>query len=58
MCNPKRAFLSIFAAIDPDGLLCQSRDMQKWHGTRSNKSISGQGMFDYIRAVEMFSCGW
>lgn len=38
-------------AIDPDGLLCQSRDMQKWHGTRSNKSVSGQGKFYYESTV-------
>lgn len=30
-------------AIDPDGVLCQARDPQGWHGTRSNKSVVGQG---------------
>ena len=32
-----------YVAIDPDGLLCQSRDQQGWHGTRSNKGVCGQG---------------
>lgn len=38
-------------AIDPDGLLCQSRDQQKWHGTRSNKAVFGQGRYYYEATV-------
>ncbi|WAR11422.1 DDX1-like protein, partial [Mya arenaria] len=34
-------------SIDPDGLLCQSRDQQKWHGTRSNKAVVGQDKWGY-----------
>ena len=31
-------------AIDStDGLLCQSRDQQGWHGARANKGVSGGG---------------
>ena len=35
----------LFTAIDPDGLLCQSRDTQSWHGTRSNKAVTGDGKY-------------
>ncbi|XP_052816444.1 ATP-dependent RNA helicase DDX1-like [Mya arenaria] len=38
-------------SIDPDGLLCQSRDQQKWHGTRSNKAVVGQGKYYYEATV-------
>lgn len=38
-------------AIDPDGLLCQSRDTQGWHGTRSNKAVSGDGRYYYEATV-------
>lgn len=30
-------------AIDPEGLLCQARDAQGWHGTRTNKAVVGGG---------------
>lgn len=30
-------------AIDPEGTLCQARDSQNWHGTRSNKAVVGGG---------------
>uniref|UniRef100_A0A2C9M4X1 Uncharacterized protein n=1 Tax=Biomphalaria glabrata TaxID=6526 RepID=A0A2C9M4X1_BIOGL len=29
-------------AIGEDGLLCQARDQQGWHGTRSNKAVFGK----------------
>ncbi|KAL3860216.1 hypothetical protein ACJMK2_010372 [Sinanodonta woodiana] len=38
-------------AIDPEGHLCQSRDPQNWHGTRSNKSVSGDGKYYYEATV-------
>ncbi|XP_067652887.1 ATP-dependent RNA helicase DDX1-like isoform X2 [Haliotis asinina] len=38
-------------AIDPDGVLCQARDPQGWHGTRSNKSVAGQGRYYYEATV-------
>ncbi|XP_052229582.1 ATP-dependent RNA helicase DDX1-like isoform X2 [Dreissena polymorpha] len=38
-------------AIEPDGLLCQSRDQQKWHGTRTNKAVVGQGRYYYEATV-------
>jgi len=34
-----------FVAIDPSGLLCQSRDMNGWHGTRSNRAVFGSGEY-------------
>ncbi|RUS75832.1 hypothetical protein EGW08_016401 [Elysia chlorotica] len=37
-------------AIDPDGLLCQARDPQGWHGTRSNKAVCGKGKY-YFEAI-------
>ena len=33
-----------FPAIDPEGTLCQARDPSSWHGTRSNKAITGKGI--------------
>ncbi|GFS11545.1 ATP-dependent RNA helicase DDX1 [Elysia marginata] len=38
-------------AIDPDGLLCQSRDPQGWHGTRSNKAVCGKGKYYFEATV-------
>ncbi|KAK3772972.1 hypothetical protein RRG08_036306 [Elysia crispata] len=38
-------------AIDPDGLLCQSRDSQGWHGTRSNKAVCGKGKYYFEATV-------
>lgn len=32
-------------AIDPDGLLCQSRDPKSWNGTRCTRGIVGKGLF-------------
>ncbi|KRY09978.1 ATP-dependent RNA helicase DDX1 [Trichinella patagoniensis] len=34
-------------AISPDGLLCQSRDEVKWHGTRATKGVTGKGKYYY-----------
>ncbi|MCP9264293.1 ATP-dependent RNA helicase Ddx1 [Dirofilaria immitis] len=34
-------------AIDPDGLLCQSRDPKAWNGTRCTRGIVGKGKFYY-----------
>ncbi|VDM42307.1 unnamed protein product [Toxocara canis] len=34
-------------AIDPDGLLCQSRDPQKWNGARCNRGVFGKGKYYY-----------
>lgn len=34
----------LLLAIDgEEGVLCQSRDPQGWHGTRSNKGVTGKG---------------
>ncbi len=33
----------IFTAIDTDGLLCQTREHNSWHGTRSTKAVIGRG---------------
>lgn len=38
-------------AIDPDGLLCQARDPQGWHGTRSNKAVCGKGKYYFEATV-------
>lgn len=38
-------------AIDPEGTLCQARDPQGWHGTRSNKSVIGKGKYYYEAEV-------
>ncbi|XP_064640088.1 ATP-dependent RNA helicase DDX1-like isoform X2 [Lineus longissimus] len=38
-------------AIDPEGRLCQSRDQQGWHGTRSNKGVSAGGKYYYEATV-------
>ncbi|XP_005093572.1 ATP-dependent RNA helicase DDX1 [Aplysia californica] len=37
-------------AIDPDGLLCQARDAQGWHGTRASKAVCGKGKY-YFEAI-------
>lgn len=34
-------------AIDGNGLLCQSRDQQGWHGARSSKGVGGSGKYYY-----------
>ncbi|KAK3085895.1 hypothetical protein FSP39_010136 [Pinctada imbricata] len=39
------------AAIDPEGTLCQARDPQGWHGTRSNKAVFGGGKYYYEATV-------
>ncbi|CAC5357532.1 DDX1 [Mytilus coruscus] len=38
-------------AIDPEGSLCQARDPQGWHGTRSNKAVTGKGKYYYEAEV-------
>uniref|UniRef100_F1KXS1 ATP-dependent RNA helicase n=1 Tax=Ascaris suum TaxID=6253 RepID=F1KXS1_ASCSU len=38
-------------AIDPDGLLCQSRDPQKWNGARCNRGVFGKGKYYYEGTV-------
>ncbi|KAL8593075.1 hypothetical protein ACOMHN_018001 [Nucella lapillus] len=38
-------------AIDPEGTLCQARDAQAWHGTRSNKAVVGGGKWYYEGTV-------
>lgn len=38
-------------AIDPDGLLCQSRDPQKWQGARCNRGVFGKGKYYYEGTV-------
>ncbi|ELU11795.1 hypothetical protein CAPTEDRAFT_169026 [Capitella teleta] len=50
-------------AIDADdGLLCQSRDQQVWHGARCNKGVSSKGCRYYfeIRVTDEGLCrvGW
>ncbi|MFH4977914.1 hypothetical protein AB6A40_004623 [Gnathostoma spinigerum] len=34
-------------AIDPNGLLCQSRDPQKWFGARCNHAVFSKGKYYY-----------
>ncbi|KAL5021790.1 hypothetical protein ScPMuIL_000945 [Solemya velum] len=38
-------------AIDPEGLLCQARDSAAWHGTRSNKAVTGKGKWYYEATI-------
>ncbi|CAL1532900.1 unnamed protein product [Lymnaea stagnalis] len=38
-------------AISADGLLCQSRDQQGWHGTRSTKAVYGKGKYYFEGTV-------
>ncbi|VDD90052.1 unnamed protein product [Enterobius vermicularis] len=38
-------------AIDPDGLLCQSREPQKWQGARCNHGVFGKGKYYYEGTV-------
>ncbi|XP_072024560.1 ATP-dependent RNA helicase DDX1-like [Amphiura filiformis] len=38
-------------AIDSDGLLCQTREHNSWHGTRSNKAVIGKGKYYYEATV-------
>uniref|UniRef100_A0A8R1XN51 ATP-dependent RNA helicase n=1 Tax=Onchocerca volvulus TaxID=6282 RepID=A0A8R1XN51_ONCVO len=38
-------------AIDPDGLLCQSRDPKAWNGARCTRGIVGKGKFYYEGTV-------
>ena len=37
-------------AIDPEGMTCQARDANGWHGTRSTRGVSGAGKY-YFEAV-------
>ena len=38
-------------AISPDGLLCQSRDENHWHGCRANKGVINRGKYYYEAVV-------
>ncbi|VDN89967.1 unnamed protein product [Brugia pahangi] len=38
-------------AIDPDGLLCQSRDPKAWNGTRCTRGVVGKGKYYYEGTV-------
>ena len=38
-------------AIDPEGILCQSRDMNQWHGCRATKGVIGKGKYYYEATV-------
>ena len=38
-------------AIDPDGLLCQSREPQKWQGARCNHGVFGKGEHIYKTCI-------
>ncbi|BHF69464.1 ATP-dependent RNA helicase ddx1 [Sparganum proliferum] len=38
-------------AIDPDGLLCQSRDPAGWHGARANRGVRNKGKYYYEAKV-------
>lgn len=48
-------------AIDPEGLLCQSRDENKWHGCRSIKGLINKGKY-YFEAKIIYEglcrVGW
>lgn len=48
-------------AIDPDGVLCQSRDQMGWHGCRSLKGVRGSGKYYYEMTVKdegLCRIGW
>lgn len=38
-------------ALTPEGLLCQSRDGQKWHGCRATRGVTGKGKYYYEATV-------
>ncbi|VDM01179.1 unnamed protein product [Schistocephalus solidus] len=38
-------------AIDPDGLLCQSRDPAGWHGARATRGVRNKGQYYYEAKV-------
>nr|CDS29448.1 ATP dependent RNA helicase Ddx1 [Hymenolepis microstoma] len=38
-------------AIDPNGMLCQSRDPNGWHGARATKGVRNSGKFYYEARV-------
>ena len=38
-------------AIDPEGLLCQSRDQSQWHGCRCAKGVINKGKYYYEATV-------
>lgn len=38
-------------AIAAEGLLCQSRDQQGWHGTRCTKGVAGKGKYYFEATV-------
>uniref|UniRef100_A0A915JTM9 Uncharacterized protein n=1 Tax=Romanomermis culicivorax TaxID=13658 RepID=A0A915JTM9_ROMCU len=37
--------------IAEDGLLCQSRDAQKWHGARATRGVVGKGKYYFEATV-------
>jgi len=39
-------------ALDTNGLRCQSRNKDKWHGVRASKGVSGRGRYYYEALVE------
>lgn len=41
-------FVSIYTAIGPDGLCCQSREFKEWHGCRSTKGVSKGVYFQVV----------
>ncbi|VDP01604.1 unnamed protein product [Soboliphyme baturini] len=43
-------------AITPEGLLCQSRDQQKWHGCRATKGVTGKGNLICQNAYFLYTC--
>ncbi|KAM7533003.1 hypothetical protein Aperf_G00000120134 [Anoplocephala perfoliata] len=48
-------------AIDPNGLLCQSRDPGGWHGARATKGVRNAGKYYYeVRVTDDGLCrvGW
>ncbi|XP_014664668.1 PREDICTED: LOW QUALITY PROTEIN: ATP-dependent RNA helicase DDX1-like [Priapulus caudatus] len=48
-------------AIDPEGLLCQSREQQSWHGCRSTVGVSSVGKYYYEASVSdegLCRVGW
>ena len=40
-------------AIDTDGLLCQTREHNSWHGTRSNKAVINKGKTEIEQPVKV-----
>jgi ATP-dependent RNA helicase DDX1 len=48
-------------AVAPDGLRCQSREFQEWHGCRATNGVKGRGKHYFEATVEdegLCRVGW